>query len=61
MLEFHTLFNEKRPLSVENSRVTKGLTCNSPPVPIGASYQSKQALWAEFSYCGIAQAIMEDV
>lgn len=42
MLEFHTLFyktNERGPLSVENSRVTKGLTCNSPPAPIGASYQ----------------------
>lgn len=61
MLEFHTLFyktNERGPLSVENSRVTKGLNCHTPQVSVGASH-SKWAFWAELSY--ISQEIMEDV
>lgn len=64
MLEFHTLFyktNERGPVSIENRGVTKGLTCHSPPVPIGASSQKWSGLSGQGCCCRIAWAITEDV
>lgn len=64
MLEFHTLFyktNERGPLSIENSEVTKELICGHHLCLLELCTGSRVcSFWTGLSYSGTAEGIRKD-